>query len=68
MFIDQKHIIYRFSQQSAWMAFLVFNSLAAGGFDYSLKLIKFKLISTINTSSIFREIALRWMPQHLTDH
>ena len=43
------------------------NSLAPGGFDYSLKLVNFKLISMINIS-IFCEIAIRWMPQNLTDH
>ena len=43
------------------------NSLA-GGFDYSLKLVNSKLISTINILSIFCEIAIRGMPQHLTDH
>ena len=45
-----------------------FNSLAPEGFDYSLKLVNFKLISTINILSIFCEIAIRWMPQHLIDH
>ena len=44
------------------------NSLAPGGFDYSLKLVNFKLISMINILSIFCEIAIRWMRQHLTDH
>ena len=44
------------------------NSLAPGGFDYSLKLTNFKLISTLNILSIFCEIAVRWMPQHPTDH
>ena len=43
-------------------------SLAPGGFDFSLILINFKLISTINILSIFCEIAITWMPQHLTDH
>ena len=38
------------------------NSLAPGGFDFSLKLVNFKLISMINISSIFCEIAIRWMP------
>ena len=38
------------------------------GFDYSLKLGNFKLISAINILSIFCEIHIRWMPQHLTDH
>ena len=45
-----------------------FNSWVPGGIDYSLKLVNFKLILTINFISIFCEIALRWMPQHLTDH
>ena len=44
------------------------NSLAPGGFDYSLKLVNFKLISTINNLNIFCEIAIRWMPKHLSDH
>ena len=43
-------------------------SLAGGGFDNSLKLVNFKLISMINIWSIFCEIAIRWMPQYLTDH
>ena len=46
----------------------IFNSLAAKKFDYSLKWVNFKLISTLNILSIFCEIAIRWMPQHLTDH
>ena len=33
------------------------NSLAPGRFDYSLKLVNLKLISTINILSIFCEIA-----------
>ena len=44
------------------------NSLAPGGFHYSLKLVNFKLISMMNILSIFCEIAIRWMPQRLTDH
>ena len=44
------------------------NFLVPGGFDYSLKLVNFKLISMMNISSIFYEIAIRWMPQHLPDH
>ena len=47
---------------------IIFNSLAPAGFDYSLKLVNFKLISMMNISSILYEIAIRWMPQHLTDH
>ena len=37
--------------------FFLFNSLAPGRFDSSLKL-----------AQIFCEIAIRWMPQHLTVH
>ena len=50
-------------------AYIQVNSLAPGGFDYSLQfeLVNCKLISTINILGIFREIAIRWMP-HLTDH
>ena len=44
------------------------NSLAPGEFDYSLKLVNFKLITKINILSIISEIVIRWMPQHLTDH
>ena len=47
---------------------VLLNSLAPGGFDNSMKLINFKLISTIDILSIFWEIAIRWMPQHLTDY
>ena len=43
---------------------LHFNSLAPGAFDYGLKLLNFKFITTINFLSIFCEIAVRWMPQH----
>ena len=46
----------------------VINPLAPGGIDYSLKLVNFKLVSLIDILSIFCEIAIRWMPQHLTDH
>ena len=45
-----------------------FNSLAPEGFDYSLKLVNFKLISMMNILCILCEIVIRWMPQHLTDH
>ena len=45
-----------------------FNSLVAGGLDYSLKLINFKLITMINILSIFCEIAIMCMSQHLTNH
>ena len=41
--------------------------MAPGGFDYSLKSVNFKLISMINILSVFYEIVIRWMPQHLTD-
>ena len=44
------------------------NSLAPGRFDSSLRLVNFKLVSMINILSIFCEIVIRWMPQHLTDH
>ena len=44
-----------------------FNSLAPGGYDYTIKLVNFKVISMINILSIFCEIALRWMPQNLTN-
>ena len=44
------------------------NSLAPGGFVYSIRLVNFKLISMINISSISCEIVIRWMLQHLTDH
>ena len=46
----------------------IFNSLAPRGFGYSLKLVNFKLISKIHSLSIFCEIGIRWMPQHLPDH
>ena len=36
--------------------------------DLTLELVNFKLILTINILSIFCKIAIRWMPQHLTDH
>ena len=44
------------------------NSVLAGKFDYSLKLVNFKLISMINILSIFCEIAIKSMPRYLTDH
>ena len=50
------------------MSHLNINSLATGVFDYSLQLDNFKLISMTNILSIFSEIDIRWMPQHLTDH
>ena len=46
---------------------LLINSLAPGGFDYSLNLVNFKLISMINVLSIICKIAIKWMPQYLTD-
>ena len=46
----------------------IINSLAPGRFDCSLKFVNFKLISMIDILSIFCEIAIRWVPQHLTDH
>ena len=48
--------------------FWKFNSLAPVDFNYSLKLVNFRLISTTNTLSTFCKIAIRWMPQHLSDH
>ena len=48
--------------------FTQINSLIPGGFDYSLKLVNLKFISTMNIWSIFCEISIRWMPQYLTDH
>ena len=47
---------------------LQINSLVPGRFDQSPGLVNFKLISMINISSIFYKIAIRWRPQHLTDH
>ena len=44
------------------------NSLAPGRFDYSLKLVNFKLISMIDIFSIFCEIVIRSVPQYLTHH
>ena len=44
------------------------NSLAPGWFYCSPKFVNFKLISTINILSILCKIAIRWMPQYLTDH
>ena len=41
------------------MQMSIFNSLAPGRFDYSLKLVNFKLISMIYILSKFREIAVR---------
>ena len=46
----------------------MFNSLAPGIFDYSLKIVNFKLIWMINIFDIFCEIAYRLMPRDLTDH
>ena len=49
-------------------------SISYGGWTFKikmwpfLKLVNFKLISTMNILCIFCEIAIRWMPQHLTDH
>ena len=43
------------------------NSLAPGGFDYSLRLVNFKPISMINILSISCEIVIRWIPHH-TDY
>ena len=45
----------------------LFNSLVSGRCGCYLKLIIFKLIWRIDISSISCEIALKWMPQDLTD-
>ena len=44
------------------------NSLAPGTLNYNLKLVMFKLISRIDILSVSCEIALRLMPQDLTDN
>ena len=44
------------------------NSLAPGRFDHSLKLVNFKLISTIPILGIFCEVTIKRRPQHLTGH
>ena len=49
-----------------WYDFRV-NSLTPVVLDYSIKLVDFKLISTIIIRSIFCEMAIRWMLQYLTD-
>ena len=46
----------------------VIKSLAPGGFDYSLKLVNFKLISTINIWSIFSVKLLSGECHNTTDH
>ena len=43
------------------------NSLAPGRFDHSLKLVNFKLISTIKYF-LLNCYSIRWRPQHLTGH
>ena len=53
---------------SEYLFFVQVNSSAPRGFDYSLDWVSFKLISMINILSIFCEIAIEWMPQHLIDH
>ena len=50
--------------ESCMTSWIQINSLAPEGFDYGLRLLNF--ISRI-ILSIFCEIAIRWMPQHLTD-
>ena len=45
----------------------VINSLAPEKCGCNLKLVVFKLISTLDIFSIPCEIALGWMPQGLTD-
>ena len=45
------------------------NSLAPGVFDYSLKLVNCKFISFNDKYlQVFSDIAIRWMPKHLTHH
>ena len=44
-----------------------FNSLIPGRCGFKRKLVIFKLISRINILSTSCKIALRWMPQHLTN-
>ena len=71
MILQQNHVcICSFTLEHMGMCGIrhQINSLAPGGYDYSLKLENFKLISTMNILCIFSEIAIRWMPQHLTDH
>ena len=51
----------RYSHFTSWV-------IGPWGYLTSLKSINFKLISTINIWSIFCEIAIRWMPQYITDH
>ena len=60
------HVLIQISQNFVPMVHLT--PLAPGGFDNCPKLVNFKLISTINIWSISCEIAIRWLPQHLTDH
>ena len=61
-------ILWRYMLVLIVVYIVCFNLLAPEWFDYSLELVNFKLISTINILSTFCEIANRWMPQHLTDH
>ena len=65
-----KEIVWRYHDRIGRRRLKPLNlkSLAPGGFDFSVKLVNFKLISTINILNIFCHIAIRWMPQHLTDH
>ena len=61
--------IWRVLMDISYMDMLfTFNSFVPGRFDCSLKLVNFKFISMINILSIFCEIAIRSMPQYLTDH
>ena len=45
----------------------VFNSLAPGRFEQSFRSVIFKLISVTDGWGISSKIALKWMPQDLTD-
>ena len=50
------------------VVFKKINSLCPGRCDCNLKLIIFKHLSMTDILNISYEIALRWMPQELTDH
>ena len=60
-------LTYR-AQSSNDLEWLDFKSSTPGGFDYNIKFVNFKLISIIKIWSIFCEIVIRWMTQHLTNH
>ena len=62
------HNMEAWNDAAPHVEYCIINSLAPGEFDFSLKLVNFKLISMINVLSIFCEIAIRWIPKHLTDY